>query len=611
MQDAIRVNRESGLVCTSLRTPFVNAGQWTEYPRPGMVRSCWYNLNGAWQYAITKENASCPQMMDGDILVPFSPEAPLSDVQRQLLPGECLWYRLSLPLLDFQGDERVLLHFGAVDQYCRVFLNGQLITEHEGGYLPFEAEITDAYRMSAVPTLTVAVTDGTDTNPHSRGKQRLKRGGMYYTAQSGIWQTVWLEVIPKDAIRSVRILPDYDKACCRVVVEQDGSYPIQCIVSEETPEMTLWRDHPEAIPLPESKALYQATGEIAECTIPMPGFRPWTPDDPFLYRLTVRCGEDAVECLFGMRCLTVENGSLCLNHTRCMQVGVLDQGYWPDGLYTAPCDEALVYDIRTMKGLGFNMLRKHIKIEPERWYYHCDRLGMLVWQDMVNGGGKVRDWLVTYLGTVLNIHHVHLPDTGIFRRLLSRDDRYGRIVFLCEVKATIRLLENHPSVVAWVPFNEGWGQFDAKAVAELVRTWDPTRWIDHASGWFDQGAGDVISLHHYFFKLHIPKKEQRRVLAMTEFGGETLPVQGHTFSDRLYGYGRNDSPEALNKAYEAQWQRMAELARKGFCAFIYTQLSDVEDELNGLLTYDRAVIKIDFERSRTVLAQVLQTKPEK
>ncbi len=284
-----------------------------------------------------------------------------------------------------------------------------------------------------------------------------------------------------------------------------------------------------------------------------------------------------------------------LNGKICIQTGVLDQGYWCDGLYTAPSDEALIYDIQTMKNLGFNMIRKHIKIEPERWYYHCDRLGMLVWQDMVSGGSSYKDWFVTYLATAMNVYHLPFGDGKLSRRLLSRKDREGRKEFLHEVRETIRHLYNHPSIVCWVPFNEGWGQFDSENVTEMIRKLDPVRWIDHASGWFDQKAGDVASIHHYFFGLHF-KPEKKRVLALSEFGGYTWQVPVHSFSDELYGYGAYHSREELTDAYRKLYaEEVIANIDLGMSAFVYTQLSDVEEESNGILTYDREIIKPEID----------------
>ena len=569
-----------------------------EYPRPQMVRDSYYNLNGMWNYAITKketlsgnpegdaakdiyksENVTVPQVFDGEIRVPFSPESMLSGVERQLKPDEYLWYerRVRVPFNRKEGFH-YLLHFGAVDQECIVFIDGVEAGRHLGGYLPFTIDLAafererqrenaqeDTEGCGDVWTfiLTVRVSDVSDTSYHSRGKQKLKRGGMYYTAISGIWQTVWMEAVPKTYIEKLSFEPDFEKASCLVKIEMKPA---------------------------GKQILYQ--------TIPLGEVRYWSPDDPYLYHVDIEAGEDKVQTYFAMRKLTVEkteDGFLrfFLNGKPCIMSGVLDQGYWSDGIYTAPSDEALIYDIQTMKDLGFNMLRKHIKIEPDRWYYHCDRLGMLVWQDMVNGGTSYKDWLVTYLATGMNAWGVGMGDGRLSRSLLSRKERESRREFLVEMKETLRHLENHPSIVAWVPFNEGWGQFDAAKIAEQLKKSDPTRFIDHASGWFDQKAGDVKSLHHYFFKLRF-RPEEKRVLALSEFGGYTLRIEEHSFKGATYGYGGFETREAISDAFARLYEEeVLANVKKGISAFVYTQLSDVEDELNGILTYDREIRKID------------------
>ena len=575
-----------------------------EYPRPAMARSAWLNLNGPWACAFTPTEAP-PAEYPYSILVPYSPEAPLSGVGRQLQPGEYLWYRrgFSLPA---PGAGRVLLHFGAVDQTCRVWVNGRAVGGHTGGYLPFTLDITAALRAAPGPEhqLVVQVQDGSDTTWHSRGKQKLRRGGMFYTAQSGIWQTVWLEALPENAVDELRLAPDYAAACLRLRAATARPAKAVCRVTAPycPPEGPAPARPPELV-----AEVSFSTGE--ELCIPLPGFHPWSPEDPFLYGVTVTTETDQVAGYFALRECRVQQSEagvprIYLNGRPYVQLGVLDQGYWPEGLYTPPSDEAMAADIRSMKELGFNLLRKHVKLEPQRWYYHCDRLGMLVWQDMVCGGAPLQSWFVTYLATLMNCRHLTIKDGPASRGLLSRGDAAGREEFLAETAETVRRLSCHPSIVCWVPFNEGWGQFDARQTEALVRRLDPTRLVDHASGWFDQGGGDVCSLHHYFFKFRLPKRG-RRAMALTEFGGYSLAVPEHCQAEKLYGYGKYGSREALNAAYAALVRGLVLPAvQKGLAVTIYTQLADVEDEVNGLYTYDREVLKLDAAAVRALNAEV-------
>lgn len=548
-----------------------------EYPRPSLRRKSYCNLNGPWEYAFTRSK-KMPEKFEGEILVPFSPEAPLSGVERQLKPGECLWYKRNLPqeVKPAEG-RRWLLHFGAVDQYAVVAVNGHTAARHIGGYLPFSVDITHLLRDKD-NILTVRVQDYSDRAYLARGKQKLKRGGMFYTAQSGIWQTVWMERVPSDYIQDIKVTPQYDEKKAEVFVQSRNDKEVSITVcSGETQPMEIKgkTNCPIYIPLKEMHS--------------------WSPEDPFLYEFCARMGEDEAEGYFAMRKITAERDDkglprVYLNNRPYFQKGVLDQGYWPDGLYTAPCDEAMVFDIAEMKRLGFNMLRKHCKIEPERWYYHCDRLGMLVWQDMVCGGEPYRHWYVTYAATAMEFFHIHPGDCHY--RLLGRRAKKSREVFVREMKETIRSLYNHPSIVTWVIFNEGWGQFDAEAMTETARREDRTRLLDQASGWFDQRGGDFRSVHNYFFPLKM--KPEKRVSALTEFGGYGWKVKGHSACPGLYGYRMYNSKKELGRGYTSLLEReVLPWVDKGLSVTIYTQLSDVEEEINGIYTYDRKVLKID------------------
>lgn len=562
-----------------------------EYPRPSMVRDSYLNLNGSWEYAIRKKDAA-PLRYDGRILVPFSPECALSGVQHTLVPGETLWYRRLLPHIRLSGGERLLLHFGAADQKARVFVNRRPAGEHTGGYLPFTLDITDLIR-DGENELTVRITDVTDTSWHSRGKQSLHPGGMFYTAQSGLWQTVWAEIVPDNYIMQMQYFPDYDHS--RVGIQA---------VTRQAAEMTCTIAEPQKPP----HSFSGMTGEIL--WIALPDFRAWSPEDPYLYPVTIQAGADRVTGYFAMRKCDIQTDRsgirrFFLNGKPYFQAGVLDQGYWPESLYTAPSDAALVADITRMKELGFNMLRKHAKIEPERFYYHCDRLGMLVWQDMVNGGSPYKHWFVTYLATLLNWCHISYHDGKAHRRLLSRTDTQGHDEFLREAEETVLFLRSHPCIVAWVPFNEGWGQFDALKAVERIRALDPSRIIDHASGWFDQKGGDVASLHYYFLTLQC-RPEPVRALALTEFGGYSCQIPNHSACDKIYGYRIFKTTKALTEGYAKLIEKtVLPAVRKGVGATVYTQLSDVEEETNGIYTYDRKICKLDAETVRR-LNQVLK-----
>ena len=547
-----------------------------EYPRPQLVRESYVNLNGYWDYSITESAAAPPAHWDGKILVPFSPEAPLSGVNRTLLPGQTLWYRRTIGETRRAG-QRLLLHVGAADQQAQIYVNGQLAGTHLGGYTAFTVELT-AFLTDEPSELTIAVQDGTDTNEFSRGKQKTKRGGIWYTPQSGLWQTVWLEWVPQTYIRGLRITPDAAHGCVRVVVESEENRA--CYLHFAGRRIGVFTNR-EAVLRVEDPEL-------------------WSPEHPKLYDFSAELGEDRVRSYFALRDVGVGRDALghpclTLNGKPYFHTGLLDQGYWPDGLYTAPSDEALIWDIRTMKDLGFNMLRKHIKVEPMRWYYHCDRLGMLVWQDMPNGGGSYR--LLTVSGPLITQRHKRDND---YRRF-ARTDAAGRAEYCAGLEELVRQLYSCPSVVMWVPFNEGWGQFDAAEAVRRIRTLDSTRTVDHASGWHDQGIGDVQSLHVYFYRYRFRPDKRGRAVVLSEFGGYNLPVEGHIWNRANFGYRGCKTPEQLSKAYRALFEAQILPARAGgLAATVYTQLSDVEDEVNGLATYDRRVVKPDAAMLREI-----------
>ena len=573
-----------------------------EYPRPAMRRDSCEILNGPWQYAIT-QTAEYPAAWQGSILVPYSPEAPASGVNRTLQPGQWLHYhRLFAPPAGEGG--RVLLHFGAVDYACAVQINGHLAGGHRGGYWPFTLDITDLLNGTGRNSLWVAVQDPTGHGTQARGKQTLKPGGMFYPAQSGIWQTVWLERVPDNYIQTLTVTPDYDARTVTVRVH----------TAKPGGAVNLWAMvRAGGVTIAEDWGSDEADqdGEVT-LNIPEEHFFPWSPDTPFLYDLTVGTNQgeeaefDTVHSYFALRkwsCAPDAHGVLrfCLNDKPILLNGLLDQGYWPEGLYTPPSDAAVERELSEVKALGFNLLRKHAKIEPQRWYYHCDRLGLIVWQDIVNGGSAYNLWFVTYLTNALQPLLRRFPDGKAAYSLLSRAKPAGREEYAHELADTVQALRCHPCIACWVPFNEGWGQFDAGKAVQALRTLDGTRLVDEASGWFDQGGGDVHSLHNYFYPLRI--RPQKRTVALSEYGGIAWPMPGHEPPRKTYGYGTAKDRQELTARYKKlQLKTVLPQLEKGLSALVYTQLTDVEDEVNGLFTYDRAAVKPDANAVRSVNA---------
>ncbi len=578
----------SGKLMTRWAAQVTPGNAWREYPRPHMRRANWLNLNGLWDYAVTPKEQSIPPEFSGQILVPFPLESALSGVKQTLQPDELLWYRRTFDIPEAWHAQRVLLHFGAVDWETTVWINGRRVGMHQGGYTPFWFDISDCLQ-SGENELVVSVWDPTDSHWQQRGKQVRQPRSIWYTQISGIWQTVWLEPVPKDYLARLKITPEIDAESVRVELgpgNPSGNKLLGSVV----------RILQDGVVVAESRL---DAGKL-EHSLSIASPRLWSPETPHLYDLVVEYGQDRVESYFGMRKFSLgvdrlDRRVLCLNNQPLFQYGPLDQGYWPDGLYTPPSETAMRFDLELVKSLGCNMLRKHIKIEPARFYYECDRLGLIVWQDMINGGKAVGD--ATSLLAVLA--GLNRRDNRNYR-YAGREAPEARQDYQRELCEMVDHLYNFACIGVWVPFNEGWGQFDARAVGQWLHTYDPTRLVDHASGWFDQGGGDLRSLHVYFKKLPRLKPERRRALVVSEFGGYSLKVAGHCWNPAVeFGYRKFASAEELTEAYLTLLENELEpWIAAGLSAAIYTQAIDVEIEVNGFMTYDREVEKMDFARLR-------------
>ena len=536
----------------------------SEYPRPQLKRNKWKNLNGLWDYAIRPKTNKLIDIFDGKILVPFPIEAALSGVKKKLMPSKRLWYRRYFTIPESWKDKDLLLHFGGVDWETTIWVNGKEIGSHKGGYVPFYFEISE-YIQEGENELIVAVWDPTN---YERGKQTLRPFLIYYTAVSGIWQTVWLEPVFKTHISSLQMVPNIDEKSLELKVN------INNIESNDIINVEV-KDN--------GNNIITTSGKSTIFNLDITNPKLWSPDSPFLYDIIInitRNGEiiDEVESYCGMRKIEVGKDKdgiprILLNNKQIFQYGTLDQGYWPDGLYTAPTDEALKFDIEITKEIGFNMIRKHVKVEPARWYYYCDKLGILVWQDMPNGG----NWIIFGRG------------------------KKSRIYYFNELKAMISSLYNYPSIIVWVPFNEGWGQFKTSETVEIINNIDNTRLIDAASGWFDKKVGDIKDIHKYPGP-RIPKIEEERAAVLGEFGGLGFEIKDHIWkkSKLNWSYKKSSNQEKLTRKYDKLITKLKPLIKEGLCAAIYTQTTDVEAEVNGLLTYDREIIKIDKEKLKEI-----------
>ena len=557
----------------ALQTPFIEKMDknipWNEYPRPSMVRDSFLCLNGEWDFAIS--DTGTPAEYNEKILVPFCPESQLSGIGRST-EYKNLYYRRSFTLPEGFLPEgyRLILHLGAVDQIADVYLNGEKVAHHEGGYLPFSADITD--KIKEENELRVRARDTLDLKfPY--GKQTKKRGGMWYTPVSGIWQTVWLEAVPESYIKGLKITTDDKAATIKVFAEGK-----------------------KVLTLEEGGMSYEFDGD--EIKIAPENPKKWSPESPFVYNFTIKCGDDEIKSYFALRKIEAKivDGTprLCLNGEPYVFTGLLDQGYYPDGIFLPPTSEGYEYDIKRCKEMGFNMLRKHIKVEPEIFYHLCDKLGMVVFQDMVNNS----DYSYIFDTVLPTIGMKRFPDA-----ILHRDPEHRRI-FREHMLGTLEHLHNFPSILYYTIFNEGWGQFNADKNFELAKAADPTRIYDATSGWFWQKKSDVDSRHVYFKAVKLGKVTEKPIV-ISEFGGYSYRVEGHLFGEDNYGYTSLDDMQAFEDKFVALYENeILPIIDSGVSALVYTQVSDVEDETNGLLTYDRKVTKVNVERINDLMMRI-------
>jgi len=579
---------------------------WQAYPRPQFARSAWKNLNGLWDVRVQPQTRAEPAQYQDKILVPFCVESALSGVGQDVGPTDRIWYRRQFSVPKRWRTQRTILHFEAVDWSCSVWVNGALVGAHKGAYDRFSFDISAYLKDSGAQTLVVCVDDPSSLGTQARGKQQMPQQGIWYTPVSGIWQTVWLESVPKQgALREVKIRPDIDQDSVTVVpllwepTDQDVQVKISILDgSTQVAQAQVRAD--------------QAT------TIKLSNPRLWSPDSPFLYDLKLESLQpdsdqvlDTVSSYFGMRKISLGDGPankiMYLNNRPLFHYGTLDQGWWPDGLHTAPSDAALKYDIQKTKDMGFNMIRKHIKVEPARWYYWCDKLGILVWQDMPSGMVVIPQQGKDQRGRPKRPAHVqHVGRTAPDLERRSADSAQ----FEWELRRMMDQHMNAPCIVMWVPFNEGWGQYDTARISDAVKAYDPSRLVNAVSGWALRPCGDIYDIHSYQTKVTVPKVFADRASVVGEYGGIGYPVKGHLWNPEMrnWGYQTYQSQEDLLKNYIAKFEQIVAMKAKGVCAAVYTQTTDVEGEVNGLMTYDREVIKMEPAKLRELHSVLYEEK---
>lgn len=569
---------------------------WQEYPRPQFERSTWKNLNGMWDYVILKPNQPKPKSYEGKILVPFSFESALSGVGRSITPEDKMWYRKKFIIPSEWKGKRILLNFEAVDHDTNVWVNDIFVGSHKGGFDRFSFDITTFLNVRGNQTIEVSVKDGTNLSPQLRGKQHFKPSGIVYTPVSGIWQTVWLEAVSNEAyLGEVKITTDIDKGIVKIT-----PFGHEALRSSYKVKASIYKNKSK---IAEGSV---STNKLIELKIREPKL--WSPDNPNIYDLKLTLTNpkgkiiDQVDSYFGMRKISLGNHKgvkyLFLNNKPLFHYGTLDQGWWPDGLLTPPSDAAMRYDIEITKAMGFNMIRKHVKIEPDRWYYHCDHLGILVWQDMPSGGKmveKINGPTTNKRGDkkyYTNLQHVGRSDGDLNKNINES------IQFETELRKMINIHYNSPSIVVWVPFNEGWGQYDTCRISDLVKALDSSRLVIPTSGWSLRNCGDIYDIHTYDVDLKKPPYHQDRATVIGEYGGIGLPIKKNLWNPNTinWGYQTYNSQKELIESYEYKFNQILKMKEMhGLSGAVYTQTTDVEGEVNGLLTYDREVIKIPTE----------------